>query len=323
VLPILVGDSPYAKGRELRPFVARRGGEIVARVLAVVDHHYIDHWKENVGHLPLFEALPGTRDEVRALMNEACQWLHDHGMIAGRAGFGGVLEFPFALDEYETLPPPYVRQNPAYYHALLKDAWFESEKGWVDYKIEVTPELVSRYEDAIKAAALRGFRIVPVGDVAPERRVPDFVDTFNGAFVEHWGFSPMQHDEMAEFFELVGPMGALECSVIAYEDETPVGALFIVPDLSMIAATAPGREIRPDEKLNVLGIGVLPRARGQGVNMAMASHAYLRLIERGQKYLSYTLVLDDNWPSRRTAEKLGATVCANYMVYRRNFGRRP
>jgi hypothetical protein len=32
-------------------------------------------------------------------------------------------------------------------------------------------------------------------------------------------------------------------------------------------------------------------------------------------------VLDDNWPSRRTAEKLGAHICANYMVYRRNFTR--
>jgi hypothetical protein len=35
--------------------------------------------------------------------------------------------------------------------------------------------------------------------------------------------------------------------------------------------------------------------------------------------VSYTLVLDDNWPSRRTAEKLGAEVCASYVAYRREF----
>ena len=38
-----------------------------------------------------------------------------------------------------------------------------------------------------------------------------------------------------------------------------------------------------------------------------------------------TIHLDNNenayGPSRRTAEKLGAYVCANYMVYRRNFDR--
>ena len=48
----------------------------------------------------------------------------------------------------------------------------------------------------------------------------------------------------------------------------------------------------------------------------------LELVRRGQTYLSYTLVLDDNWPSRRTAERLGAYVCANYMVYRRVLGGR-
>jgi hypothetical protein len=33
-------------------------------------------------------------------------------------------------------------------------------------------------------------------------------------------------------------------------------------------------------------------------------------------------VVDDNWPSRRTAEKLGARVCSNYLVYRREFSPR-
>jgi len=58
------------------------------------------------------------------------------------------------------------------------------------------------------------------------------------------------------------------------------------------------------------------------VNLAMAAYSYLELVKTGATHLSYTLVLDDNWPSRRTAEKLGAHVCANYMVYRRNFSHR-
>ena len=49
------------------------------------------------------------------------------------------------------------------------------------------------------------------------------------------------------------------------------------------------------------------------------AYSYLHLIRSGSKYLSYRLVLDDNWPSRRTAEKLGAKVCANYVTYRRTF----
>ena len=37
-----------------------------------------------------------------------------------------------------------------------------------------------------------------------------------------------------------------------------------------------------------------------------------------ERYAGYTLVLDDNWPSRRTAERLGARVTGNFVTYRRN-----
>jgi hypothetical protein len=53
----------------------------------------------------------------------------------------------------------------------------------------------------------------------------------------------------------------------------------------------------------------------------MAAYAYMELVRRGARYMSYTMVVDDNWPSRRTADQLGAFVCANYLVYRRNFRR--
>ena len=68
----------------------------------------------------------------------------------------------------------------------------------------------------------------------------------------------------------------------------------------------------------MFGIAVLESARGTGLNLAIAARSYLELVKRGSTHVSYTLVLDDNWPSRRTAEKLGGRVCANYLVYRRD-----
>jgi RimJ/RimL family protein N-acetyltransferase len=79
--------------------------------------------------------------------------------------------------------------------------------------------------------------------------------------------------------------------------------------------------LRPSERLNWLGIGVRAPARGRGVNLALAAAAFLELVRRGATHVSYTLVLDHNWPSRRTAERLGAEVSASYVAYRRNFRR--
>jgi GNAT superfamily N-acetyltransferase len=126
---------------------------------------------------------------------------------------------------------------------------------------------------------------------------------------------------MAILLGLFAPAGALDTSLLAYRDGAPVGFLVVVPEISAFAVTNPGRELRDDEKLNFLGIGVRESARGRGVNLGMAARTYLELAKRGARYLSYTLVVDDNWPSRRTAEKLGAYVCANYVTYRRNFRR--
>jgi GNAT superfamily N-acetyltransferase len=320
LLPVLTGESPFAQGRTIRPFQVRDGGEIVARALAVVDEHYNRHWRQRLGHLTMFEAMPATRDAVRMLIDRACEWLAAQGVEAARAGFG-LLDFPFVIDDYESLPASLVRHNPDYYHCLLKDAGFESEQGWVDYKIRVTPELIARYQSALEAARRAGFEIVPLKDVAEASRIPQVTDTFNDTFKTHWGYTPFTEDELALMLGFYGMIGGFESSVLAYKDGAPVGIVLVTPEGSDTAVLKPGRVLDDSEKLNFLGIGVRESARGRGVNLAMAAYSYLELIRRGAKYLSYTLVLDDNWPSRRTAEKLGAYVCANYMVYRRNFRR--
>ena len=317
-LPILTGESPFAPGREIRPFVALTGSKILARVVAVIDEHYNRHWRERLGHLVMFEALPDSRAATKLLMDHACEWLKQRGAEAARAGFG-LFDFPFVIDDYESLPPELARQNPEYYHCLLKDAGFESEKGWVDYKIAVRPELIEQWNHALEAAGRNGYEVVPLKDVSNVRRIGDFTATWKDTFKSHWGFTPMSEDEISLLLDAFKPAGAFATSVIAYHKAMPAGMLFVVPEVSGTAVLKPGRVLRDSEKLNILAIGVREGARGQGVNLAMAAYAYLELVRRGAKYLSYTLVLDDNWPSRRTAEKLGAFVCANYMVYRRNF----
>lgn len=319
-LPVLTGLSAFCENRTVKAFLAIEGGEPVARAVAIVDERYIRHWKERIGHIVMFEAMPSARDAVKCMMDEACEWLRGQNLEAARAGFG-LLEFPFVIDDYESLPARTSRQNPAYYHNQLKDAGFETEKGWVEYKIEVTPQLVARYQSALEAIRRVGFSVVPLKDVDSARRARDFTSTWNDAFKAHWGVTPFTEKEIVALLEFFASSGGLGTSAIAYCGENPVGVLMATPESTAAAIVSPGHVIGDSQRLNFLGIGVRESARGCGVNLAMASHAYLELIRRGARYLSYTLVLDENWPSRRTAEKLGAKVCANYVVYRRDFRR--
>lgn len=319
-LPMLLGQGAQAQGAEAKAFTARENGKIVARTAAVVHQGYIDHWNEALGHVILFESLPSSSDAVRTMMDEACDWLRGKGLDAARTGHGPGFDMPYVIDDYESLPPIQVRQNPAYYHSLLKEARFETEKGWVDYKITVTPQLLERWAHMVASAESAGFRLRFLSEVPDERRVKDFAGTWSEAFAEHWGMVPMNEREFAELVEFSEPIGMADVSVLAYRGDEPVGVVLAMPQFADFARLAPGRALAGSERLNLLGIGVRRTARGRGVNLAMAAKCYLELVKRGATHVSYTMVLDDNWPSRRTAEKLGANVCANYVVYRREWG---
>ena len=317
---MLAGVTPYTEDRILRPLVARQDGEVVARVLAVVDRRYQRRWHEPLGHFAMFEALPDTEEATVRLVDAAAAWLADADVQAMRAGFLPGFDDPFMLDDYDSLPLAFSRQNPAYYHSLLTGAGFEAERRFVDYHVAVQPELLRRWESACDAVRRDGFAIVPLRDVPEARRVRDVTRTWNDAFASHWGMTPFTEREFALMMNLAAMRAepsALDCSVLAYAGDEPVGVLWVVPSDTTGAVLAPGRALADHERLNFLGIGVLPPGRGRGVSVGMAAHAYLRLAGAGFPMVGYGLVLDDNWSSRRTAEKLGATVASHWQVYRR------
>ena len=147
--------------------------------------------------LPCSRLSPARLRQSAPLMDEACAWLRGQGLEAARAGFSSLNDWPYTVDAYELLPPPGLRQNPAYYHALLKEARFVPEKGWVDYKIEVTPQLVERWQQMLRAAKGAGFSILSFAESDEDRRISDFNMVWNAAFVRYWGGAPRLRGRMA------------------------------------------------------------------------------------------------------------------------------
>jgi hypothetical protein len=90
------------------------------------------------------------------------------------------------------------------------------------------------------------------------------------------------------------------------------GAVYALPDMNRVFQ---GRE--RDHGV-LLVFGVRERYRRRGVNLALGSASYLAMMAAGCRSASYTIVLDDTWPSRRTAEKLGARAARSYNIYRRD-----
>ncbi|HEV2169645.1 MAG TPA: hypothetical protein VGR40_01790, partial [Candidatus Binatus sp.] len=158
-IDLLSRRSMLSTHLEVAPFCARRAGRIVARVSAVINRRYNEHWNERLGQLIHFEALDGEEVAVAAMLDEAIQSLRERGMGAVRSGFAAFLDYPYAIDNYDSLPSFLLRGNPPSYHCYFKGAGFVTEKAQVDYTAPLTPEIFPRYERMTRAATAAGVTI--------------------------------------------------------------------------------------------------------------------------------------------------------------------
>src|SRR5580700_5419885 len=177
---------------EVRPFCARRAGRLVARVSAVINRRYIEHWNEQLGQLIQFEALDGEDVAVAAMLDEAVQLLRERGMRAVRSGFAAFLDYPYSIDNYDSLPSFLLRGNPASYHRYFKEAGFVTEKGQVDYTAPLTPEILARYRRMADSAAVAGVTIQSWREYGFLAAIDAWTDVTNAAFDRHWDGIPLR-----------------------------------------------------------------------------------------------------------------------------------
>ena len=322
-IDLLAGHALITAHLDLAPFCAWRDGKLVARVSAVVNHRYNQHWKEKLGQLIHFEAMPGEEDAVAALFDAALEWLSRRGMDAARSGFAAFLDYPYAIDNYGELSSFLLRANPDCYHRYFKNARFFTEKGQVDYTAPLTTEILDRYRQMTEAAQRAGIAIKSWREYGFMAAIDAWTNVTNAAFDRHWGWNPITREEVRPMLLPLGGTLVADLSTIAAVGGDPVGAVFSVPDLSgILAQVRSGVRLDPARGGGTRGalvnVGVLPQARAQGVARAMAARSFLTMAQHRMTYAGYTLVLDDNWPSRRTAESLGARVTGNFVTYRRD-----
>ncbi len=328
LVQLLGGNAGFGPQSEIQAFVVADNDRTLATVAAVKDESYDRHWNEPVGHLLFFEALPEQNEAVEALISKACGWLRGRGCSAARLSMLPGMQLPQTIDAYDSIPTCFHTYNPPYYHSFVKNCGFVTEHGVVEYQVRFTPELAQRYRAMVQRATDSGVVVRPWNFDNLAAETAKFTALCNETFSGHWGFMPLQETVMrgltVEFQDFLVP----ELTGFAEVGGRTVGFVYSLPDLNqalhpmrdkVLAENLPELQQR-FQQINhgvLLIIGVQQEFRGRGINLALAAHSYLGMIERGYKTASYTVVLDDNWPSRRTAEKLGARVTRNFNVYRK------
>jgi GNAT superfamily N-acetyltransferase len=326
---LLAGQAGFGPGSSTQAFWVEEGGKIRATVMAFHDEAYDRHWNEKMGHLLFFEALPDQDTAVAALFNEACDWLKTRGCKSARLSLMPGMQMPLTIDAYDTVPTIFHTFNPSYYHSYIKNSRFTTEVGVVQYQIQFTPELAGRYREMVKHANDNGVSVRSWDFERLEEETETFAALGNETFSSHFGFMPLPkavYDGLTlGLKDLLRP----DFTAFAEVDGDAVGFVYSLPDLNQALLPMKGKALAENleefqHRMNAIDhgvlliIGVKRDYRGRGINLALAAKSYLAMIDRGYKTGSYTVVMDDNWPSRRTAEKLGGQVTRNFNVYRKD-----
>ena len=323
----LSGQAFGGSHTRIQPFWVEDDGRILATCTAVIDDLFNTHWHDRVGHVLFFEALPGQEAASGAVLDTTCRWLQQQGCRLARVGFLYGWQLPLTIDAYDEVPTTFHTLNPPYYHRYLKDAGFATESGQAEFIIDFTPELQARYEGMVETALKRGVVMRPwnFADAATEAVL--FSRNYNATFGAHWGAPQFTVEDCAGLITGLRELHAEDLTAFADLDGETIGAVLALPDLNQMLhrlktvadpnSGEVGNALAAIDHGALLSIGVLESARGTGLNLAMAARVYLAMMARGYRSASYTTVLDDNWRSRRTAEKLGGRIRRNFVVYRR------
>ena len=325
---------PFYQHGDAELFLAKRGDEIVGRIMASDDPNYNSLHRSKVGCFGLFESID-DRSVAAALFEAAAGWLREKGRseMMGPIDYSTNYVCGLLIDGFQHPPTVLTAHNPSYYSSLIESCGFTKAKDWYAWWISnfsqpaqklrrIAAARAGRYQFKIRSANLRDFD-------AESRRLRT---VYNQAWEKNWGFVPFTE---AEFDHMAGEMKPLivpEWTLIAEIGDEPVAFAIAVPDINVALHKINGRLTRfgfPVGLIKLLyykskirtgrtiALGVVEKYRRAGI----AELLVLRLMDEAIKSgftAELSMTLEDNFMINRFLEAIGADRYKTYRIYSRS-----
>jgi ribosomal protein S18 acetylase RimI-like enzyme len=314
-------------------FLARRGEEIVGRIMASDDPNYNAVHQSNVGCFGLFESINDS-EVANALFRAAKDWLRGKGRkeIMGPIDYSTNYVCGLLIDGFQHPPTLLTAHNPPYYAPLIEAcgfekvkelyAWWFSEPANAAVRLRRLASVFQRRNPvAIRKGNLKNIR-------EESRRLREI---YNEAWEKNWGFVPFTEKEIEFMTHELKPIVVPEFTLIAEIADEPVGFILCVPDINVALRQIDGRLTKfglpiglakllfyksRTRTARLIALGVKPKYRRAGI----AEMLVLRIIEDAMIKRGFTgelsLTLEDNFMINRFLAAIGATKYKTYRIYR-------
>ena len=338
-IPPLIGNQkellnykphPFYENAECQTFLAMRGGNVVGRIAAIVDHAHNKHHKENRGMFGFFESVD-EQAVANALFDACKQWHGERGIkqLRGPCNPSQNNEWGLLIDSFDKPPTFLMTYNHSYYPKLVEGYGFEKSQdmfaflGTVGMLETIDPKMAFVVEECV-----RRFNITlrPIERSTFDADVNAFMDIYNKAVLGQWGFVPMSPGELKHaakgFKQLIVP----EMTSIAECEGRPVGIVFGLLDYNPLIKEIKGRlfpfgflkllfKRKKLKKIRLMSTNVLPEYQRWGLGVALMSRMVEDVVAWGIEEAEFSWVLESNKLSRGTLERGGAKLEKTYRIY--------
>lgn len=325
--------NPFFEHTERELFLARRGGDITGRVIALLDRNHNDFHGEKVVFYGMYESL-NDRATAAALLNAAAAWGKERGMdtLRGTVNLSLNDECAFLAEGFDTPPSVMMPYNPRYYLDLMEACGQVKAKDMYAFLLtgdRVTDAKVKAIVQKIQSATTVVCRPIRLKNWQEE--ADKIIHVYNHAWEKNWGFVPWTDHEMKHMVKSLKSIADPDLVILAEDQGRTVGFGFGLPNYNEILAKLDGRLLpfgifkfllgrKKIRSMRMLVFGILKEYRASGVSYLLAAEMVRQGMRKGYRWAELSWTLEDNDAVNKFAASLGGRIYKKYRIYEKKIG---
>lgn len=324
---------PFQEIAEIETFLARRGGEVVGRIAAILDHEHNRVHKEERGFFGFFESID-DQQVADALFDAVTGWFAERKITLLRGPANPSLNYEAGLlvSGFDSPPTFMMTYNPPYYENLVEGCGFRKVHDLYAYigHLNQLPEAQQKLQPICDQIRERfDVTVRPMSKRHFMRDVELFLEMWNRAGVANWGFVPLTRGEVREHAKSLKHLLVPELSLAAEAEGEVCGVVLGLPDFNPAVKQIDGRLFpfgflkllrakRNVKRLRVLSIAVVPEYQRWGIGLVLMDSMVPKALEIGVQEAEFSWIVESNTMARGGLEKGGAKIYKTYRMYDRD-----
>jgi len=320
--------NPFYSHSDMELFLAERGGKIVGRIGAIVNHHHNKEHEDKVGFFGFYESI-NDQSVANALFDAAKKYLRSKGMTAMRGPANPSVndEYGLLVEGFDRPPVVLMTYNPPYYGTLFETYGLKKLKNLFAYLLDqntVYSERFVRFNDLVKQREGLTFRSIDMKHFKEE--VDRIKVIYNKAWAKNWGAVPMTDAEFDALAADLKPVVVPELVIMAEAKGEPIGFALSLPDINVpLKFNKNGGLIsglyhlytkkKLIDLVRIIVLGVVPEHQRTGAAGVLFYETAVRAKKLGYRYGEASWVLEDNVMMNRAAEMMNGKKYKTYRIY--------